>query len=51
MTTQALMRIKDYVADAPLAPKPKGAFKFMEKSKTVYKDIVGGIVDRSFINY
>lgn len=51
MTSQALFRLKDYVADAPLAPKPKGAFKFMEKSKSVYREIIGGKVDRSFINY
>lgn len=51
MTSQALFRLKDYIADAPEAPKAKGAFKFLEKSKTVYKDLVGGKVDRSFVNY
>ena len=51
MTTQALFRLKDFVANAPEQPQPKPAFKFLEKPKSIYREITGGRVDRSFMNY
>jgi len=51
MTSQALVRLKDFVANAPSPPQPKPAFNILQKPKSIYREITGGKVDRSFMNY
>lgn len=51
MTSQALVRLKDFVAEGVAPPKPKPAFKFMDKPRTVFQELVGGKVTNSFLNY
>ena len=51
MTSQALIRLKDFHAD-PLKPPPaKPPFNVLQKPNTVLRELTGGNVSNSFVKY
>lgn len=48
MTSQALIRIKDFVANAPIQPEKKPPFEILQKKKITF---VGGRPTKGFIKY
>lgn len=47
-TSQALLRLKDYIANAPVAAEKKQPFKILEKKIISF---VGGRPTKGFIKY
>lgn len=50
-TSQALIRLKDYTANAPAQTKPKGDFATLEPKPTAKREITGGKISKSYINF
>ena len=50
-TSQALIRLKDFVANAPLGSEKKPHFNLLSKPKTGLQQMTGGKVSNSFMRY
>ena len=50
-TSQALIRLKDYTANAPAQTKPKGDFATLEPKPTAKREITGGKISKSYMNF
>jgi predicted phage terminase large subunit-like protein len=51
MTSQAVVRLKDFVANAPAQTKPKGDFATLEPKPTAKREITGGKISKSYMNF
>lgn len=50
-TSQALIRLKDFVANAPSMPAPRKDFDIPNKPRSVFRELVGGKISRSYVQY
>jgi len=51
MTTQALVRLKDFVAEGVAPPKPKPAFSVLQPPKSIISQLTNIKVSKGFMNY
>ncbi len=51
MTTQALVRLKDFVAEGVAPPKPKPAFDVLQPPKSIISQLTNIKVSKGFMNY
>jgi predicted phage terminase large subunit-like protein len=51
MTTQALVRLKDFVAEGVAPPKPKPDFTILQQPKSIISQLTNIKVSKGFMNY
>jgi predicted phage terminase large subunit-like protein len=51
MTTQALIRLKDFVAEGVAPPKPKPDFTILQQPKSIISQLTNIKVSKGFMNY
>ncbi len=51
MTSQALVRLKDYTANSPAGQQPRSDFSILRKAVSPRREITGGTISKSYINF